>query len=92
MPALYVYTSPNYPLTHPTPLPLSPLHPTAPSPPHSASLSSQGLCQALKDYLREQGVTPDVLADLLEFYSAFEQQCYTDEFLKGVRAFLDTKN
>ena len=83
--------SPPSPTHHPppplTPIPL-PHSPPSPSPTHSTQL----LCQTFKDYLRDQGVTPDVLADLLEFYSAFEQHCYTEEFLKGVRAFLDSTN
>ena len=87
--------SPSHPPTHPHPLPpLTPIpipfphSPPSPSPTHSTQL----LCQTFKDYLRDQGVSPDVLADLLEFYSAFEQHCYTEEFLKGVRTFLDGTN
>ena len=76
---------------HCSSLQLSSHSPTLPLPP-SPTHPSQLLCQTFKDYLRDQGVTPDALADLLEFYSAFEQHCYTEEFLKGVRAFLDGKN
>ena len=53
-------------------------------------LCVQELYDGLESYVKEQGLTPEVLADLLEFYSKFEQQCYVKGFLHEVRQFMRT--
>jgi hypothetical protein len=53
-----------------------------------ASYLSDEFYDSLESYIKEQGVTSDVLADLLEFFSKFEQNCYIKGFLQEIKQFI----